>query len=174
MILAGRLKNWAYEQKHFLQWLVFLLVFASFGCSKSGRATLVDFLNGAEATSIVMIEQIDVIPERGLPSCEDLLYAKVLKRFQQQSEFNIFHKALVSAEKGRKLRHHPGQSGTVVLRVITTNGTWTIFCIVLSSDNTKTCIIKSGDKGETNMNRMEVYESCLLVEWIDEYLDVPH
>lgn len=169
MIQLALLRNRANVRKLFVQSLLCMLALCDFGCSKSSGRTLIDVLKDTSGTSVVSIEHIALDTHNGLPSNDDVLNAKILRSIQIHSEIDAFKNALVSAHAPGDY-NHPIISDELVLRVKTTNGVWTIFCRIVTTDNTRTCSIISGNEGETNINRMTHYEASLLVNWIDEYL----
>jgi hypothetical protein len=145
-----------------------LVILCGFGCNNPSRNTLVDSLKAGKARHIIAIEQIDVITRDGLPSDQDVRGAKVLKRVEQPAQIEAFGNALSTASYGRRAANHPGTIGEVVLRVETTNETWFIFGRVEKTAETTFCVVNAGEEGETNVNRMNVYESDFLPAWLKE------
>jgi len=141
---------------------MFLVILFGFGCSKaSEKITLVDYLKTMNGIQIAAIEQLDLTTRGGLLSSEALRTAKIIKRVQDQVHINTFVNAISTATEGHRFANHPVDIGEIVLRVETTNGSWFMFCHIMIADNTKTCSMNVGEDGETNINRMKVYESTL-------------
>jgi hypothetical protein len=85
--------------------------------------------------------------------------AAVVSSLRSKSELSKFHKVLKAVKVGESRRNHPIICGTYTLRILWKDETYYLFCTCGSDKDGEFVLIKSGPAGETNTNKMEIFES---------------
>lgn len=147
---------------------LFLVSLCVLGCSESRNNSLINRLRTQDVGRIISIDQLALSTRDGLPKPIAVQSARVIKSVQTQGGIESFCRALVTAKDGVRFANHPVVVGDITLRVDTTMGTWFLFIRVVIRNGVKSCTVKSGENGETNINRMKAYESDLLAIWLGE------
>jgi hypothetical protein len=149
-----------------------LLTMVIAGCGDKEAA---DFLSLfiKQPSEIDEIQLLDLDLFSGWPTPSEVQGAAIVSVLNTQADLSDLSRVLKTATKGETHKNHPATMGTYAFRVRWRGGDYYLFCRRCSDKDGEFILIQGGSSGETNVNRMQTYESRDLPQLLQRHFGTP-